>query len=554
MNSSDRKPSSRSVSLGALNTRAFGDEPTARANLLGSIVGPYRLVSVIGRGGAGTVYLAERVDRQYLGQVAIKVVEDATLQEEIARRFRSERQILAGLNHPGIARLLDAGETQHGYPYLVMEYVQGEAIDAYCDSHRLNVEQRIALILKVCDAVRYAHQNLVVHRDLKPANILVTATGEPKLLDFGIAKLIDTRAMAAEMALTRMNDRVLTPEYASPEQITGAAITTGTDVYSLGMVIYELLVGIRPYRVNAASQLELERSICLTEAQAPSATVHQALRAAADTQGCDIHGIAAARRMTPMKLRAQMEGDIDAILLRALRKEPEHRYHSIDQLASDLAHFLAREPVVARQGNWAYYSRRFMRKHALGVSVAVSFVVLLAAGLIVTSMQARTLAAERDRVNRERQTSDAVATFMTDVFAAADPFVTQGQEVTARNLLDNATRNIDTAHATQPAIKARLLETMGMTYLGQGMIARGVELLEQSLQLRRQLGERGAELVPLLIQLSDAYREQGDWRRAKQSLQDALQLLQAENLGGTSEYADVQRRLNERNTRQKRST
>ncbi|MGE0113438.1 MAG: serine/threonine-protein kinase [Steroidobacteraceae bacterium] len=305
-----------------------------RAELIGSVVGAYRLTAVLGHGGAGTVYLGERADRQYSAQVAVKVVENALMHEEIAKRFQAERQILANLNHPHIARLLDAGETRTGQPFLVMEYVHGEPIDKYCDSRRLSLTERLQLFIKVCAAVQYAHQNLIVHRDLKPGNILVTPDGTPKLLDFGIAKLMDASAKAAaELALTRMNDRVLTPEYASPEQILGQNVTTTSDVYALGIVLYELLTGTRPYQVNAVSQLELERSICVMDPPRPSQILQKPIvNGTASIPTWDIKTVAAARGLSPKRLPHELAGDLDAIVMRALRKEPERRYSSVEQL------------------------------------------------------------------------------------------------------------------------------------------------------------------------------------------------------------------------------
>src|SRR5690606_868068 len=249
-----------------------------RKALVGRIIGNYKLVSILGHGGTGTVYLGERADRQYSAQVAVKIVDTAPIHGELGLRFRAERQILASLNHANISRLLDAGETPDGQPYLVMEYVHGEPVDRYCDRHQLDLTARLKLFLEICNAVQYAHQNLIVHRDLKPANILVTAEGSPKLLDFGIAKLLDSGDKAAMLALTRMNDRLLTPEYASPEQILGRQVTTASDVYALGVVLYELLTGLRPYTVpSSASQLELERSICISDPQRPSTAVKKAV-------------------------------------------------------------------------------------------------------------------------------------------------------------------------------------------------------------------------------------------------------------------------------------
>ncbi|MBC7983128.1 MAG: serine/threonine protein kinase, partial [Candidatus Obscuribacterales bacterium] len=450
---------------GAIGAAVDATTTDRRQELVGTVIGPYRLSSVLGHGGAGTVYLGERVDRQYSAQVAIKVVEGAALHSEIGRRFRAERQILANLNHANIARLIDAGETPQGYPYLVMEYVHGEAIDQYCDRMHLNVEARCELMLRVCSAVQYAHQNLVVHRDIKPANILVTPDGTPKLLDFGIAKLLDTDAAAAELALTRMNDRVLTPEYASPEQILGQPVTTASDVYALGVVLYELLTGLRPYKVSSASQLELERTICVIEPARPSTAIRQAAAKRPLTQTTtgspptrDIYAIAEARRTAPQRLVARLGGDLDAILLRALRKEPIYRYPSVEQFTADLRRHLAREPVLARQGNWVYYAQRFSRRHAVAVSATAGFILLLASAVIVTSVQAKRIAVERDNANLEKQTSEAVANFMVNVFAAADPYVIQNKDVTAGELLDKSTQSIRDDLSQQPAVKARLLE------------------------------------------------------------------------------------------------
>ncbi len=326
-----------------------------RKALVGRVVGNYKLVSVLGHGGTGTVYLGERADRQYSAQVAVKIVDNGTMQGELGLRFRAERQILASLNHANIARLLDAGETEEGKPYLVMEYVHGEPLDRYCDRQQLGLRERLQLFLEICSAVQYAHQNLVVHRDLKPANILVTAEGAPKLLDFGIAKLLDAGEAAAVLALTRMNDRLLTPEYASPEQILGRPVTTASDVYALGVVLYELLTGLRPYTVPAsASQLELERSICITDPLRPSAAVKTRARKRPAAKGN--------RRFSPSQPRASSRriscrsgcvGDIDAIVMRALRKEPQHRYGSIEQLAADVRRYPDARARVGAPGQLA---------------------------------------------------------------------------------------------------------------------------------------------------------------------------------------------------------
>ncbi|TAK93742.1 serine/threonine protein kinase, partial [Patescibacteria group bacterium] len=302
-------------------------------------IGPYRLVSEIGHGGMGTVYLAER-DGDFHQRVAIKVVR-GLLGADGLRRFRVERQILASLQHPGIAGLLDGGTTPEGMPYLVMEHIEGVRIDDYCDARHLTLAQRVTLFCRVCDAVSAAHRSLVVHRDLKPSNILITADGTPKLLDFGIAKLL-TDDDADPLLVTSPSVRALTPEYASPEQIRGLPITTATDVYSLGVLLFELLTGERPHRLGTRTAAELERVICGQEARRPSAFVEK-------------------------RLARELEGDLDTIALAALRKESSRRYQSVEQLADDLRRYLDGRPVLARPSTWSYRARRFVQRHRAAV-------------------------------------------------------------------------------------------------------------------------------------------------------------------------------------------
>jgi serine/threonine protein kinase len=533
---------SRGPLTGAIGAAVESSTRSRREEILGSIIGPYRLKSILGHGGTGTVYLGERADRQYSAQVAVKVVEGAALNAEISRRFKAERQILASLNHANIARLIDAGESKDGYPYLVMEYVHGETIDKYCDRLRLGVEQRLELLLKVCNAVQYAHQNLVVHRDLKPGNILVTPDGTPKLLDFGIAKLLDTSEAAAAMALTRMNDRVLTPEYASPEQILGQTVTTSSDVYSLGVILYELLTGLRPYKVSGTSQLELERTICLLDPARASTVIRQALSSAANdpAPSRNIHLISEARQITPMRLRARLGGDLDAILMRALRKEAIHRYSSVEQFANDLRRHLASEPVLARQGNWAYYAQRFTRRHALGVSAATAFIAMLTAGLIFMSVQNKRIAEQRDVATREKQTSEAVANFMVNVFAAADPFTVQDKQVTATELLDKSADNIRNDLAQQPIVKARLLEAIGRSYTRQGRADRGVGLLAEALEMRRREEKPNSPAIAIALKnLGESQLFHHETEAARKSFDEARQILEANDQQATSEYADI---------------
>jgi eukaryotic-like serine/threonine-protein kinase len=497
-----------------------------RRALLGKVVGNYKLTSVLGHGGTGTVYLGERADRQYSAQVAVKIVDSATVQGDLGMRFRAERQILASLNHANIARLLDAGETDEGQPYLIMEYVHGEPVDRFCDRQQLGINGRLELFLEICAAVQYAHQNLIVHRDLKPANILVTGEGRAKLLDFGIAKLLDVGEAASVLALTRMNDRLLTPEYASPEQILGRPVTTASDVYALGVVLYELLTGLRPYVVpGSASQLELERSICITDPQRPSSIVRRAVDSGPVEGQSNIAAIAMARGLNPDRLQRRLLGDIDAIVMRALRKEPEHRYGSIEQLAADIRRYLTREPVVARQGNWVYYSQRFIRRHAVGVASGFTFVGVILAFAITMSIQRERIAQERDRVTQESERAERVSEFMLDVFAAAEPFTSSGKDVTARQLLDQAARSIQGDLTEQPEVRARLLEAIGKAYRRQGLTDRALVYYEESMRIR-ELAKlpRDAQTGSILTEMAIALRQQGRFEDADRALTEAVQI------------------------------
>jgi eukaryotic-like serine/threonine-protein kinase len=503
-----------------------------RNAMLGQVVGNYKIVSVLGQGGTGTVYLGERADRQYSAQVAIKVVDNAMMHGDLGMRFRAERQILASLNHANIARLVDAGETEQGQPYLVMEFVHGEPVDRYCDAQRLDVRQRLDLFLKICAAVQYAHQNLVVHRDLKPANILVAVDGEPKLLDFGIAKLLDASSAAASLALTRMNDRLLTPEYASPEQILGRPVTTASDVYALGVVLYELLTGLRPYVVPAsASQLELERSICVTDPNRPSASVRRAVEAGAVEGRSTIQAIALARGgLAPDRLERRLIGDIDAIVMRALRKEPEHRYGSVEQFASDIRRYLSNEPVVARQGNWVYYSQRFMRRHAFGVGATAVFTLFAVTVAISMTLQARRIADERDRATQEGERAEKVSNFMLNVFAHAEPFHEFGKEVTARQLLDQAARNIQSDLREQPEVRARLLEAIGRAYRRQSQPEHAIAYLEDAVRLRKEVGSKDATGTgSALAELAVALRQVGRLVDADRVSREAMEVSRETN-------------------------
>ena len=372
-------------------------------------LGPYRLIREIGHGGMGTVYLGVRDDDAFQKRVAIKVLKRGMDTDSIVRRFRHERQILASLEHPFIASLLDGGSTPDGRPYFAMEYVDGQPIVDYCDTNRLDTPARLALFRHVCAAVQYAHQNLVIHRDIKPANVLVMADGTPKLLDFGIAKLLNPELGGQTLAPTAPGLQLMTPEYASPEQVRGEAVTTASDVYSLGVLLYELLAGRLPYRLTSREQADIVRIVCESEPVRPSTAITQIDRDAAGEapptgepayesgQTAKRH-----RRMTVDvdRLRRQLAGDLDNIVLKALSKEPQRRYASVDQFSEDVRRHLAGLPVMARKDTWGYRTTKFVRRNRAIVGAGVITFAVLVAGVIATTWQARVARAERARAER----------------------------------------------------------------------------------------------------------------------------------------------------------
>jgi serine/threonine-protein kinase len=441
----------------------LSEDPTVHAGLA---LGPFRLVREIGRGGMGAVWLADRADGQFAQQVAIKLVRGGWDSAESAARFRAERQILAGLSHPNIAHLVDGGVSGDGRPWLALEYVDGVDLGRWCDGRKLDLIERQQLFLTVCDAVQHAHARLVVHRDLKPSNILVRADGVVKLLDFGIAKLIDVDD--ASVSATR----IFTPEYAAPEQVRGEIVTTSVDVYALGLLLYELLTGQRPYKVENSTPAAYERAILDQEPTRPSV---------AATRDGDPRA-AANRHLTPARLRRELRGDLDAIVLKALRKQPTDRYASVADLAADVRRHLSRQPVLARRGNFRYRATRFLQRHALAAALATVAVLALVAGLGAALWQAKVARSERD-------TARQALAFMRTLFTNADPGQQQRGDLTARDLVDEGVRSVRTALAGQDAARADMLLAMASAYLGLGLPEPARPLLDEAGAIAGRLGD-----------------------------------------------------------------
>ncbi len=378
---------------------------------IGRRIGAYRLSLRIGQGGMGTVYKAVRDDAQYEKTVAIKIVRSGMDTRSVLDRFRQERRILARLAHPCIATLLDGGSTEEGVPYLVMEYVEGLPISEYCQANKLQIGEKLRLFLFVCSAVEYAHQNLVIHRDLKPGNILISRDAVPKLLDFGIARLLDPESPAQLTSPTLGTRQMLTPDYASPEQVRGETVNTTTDIYSLGAVLYELLTGQRPHQLPGRSPAEIERAICQQEIRRPS------LVASEHASG---------------RLRWQLSGDLDNIVLMAMRKEPERRYQSVGQLAEDIRNYLEQNPVSARSDTLRYRLGKFLARHKLGAAATALVVLSLAAGIVATTQQTRR--AERRFQQVHRLATDFLFNVQPEIQAL--PGSTEIQEMALRTALD----------------------------------------------------------------------------------------------------------------------
>jgi eukaryotic-like serine/threonine-protein kinase len=388
-----------------LKKPAFDIKGSAPANRVGHRVGVYRLIEQVGRGGMGEVYRAERADGQYDKQVAIKFVRAGYDTAAIIERFRNERQVLASLDHPNIARLLDGGTTEDGVPYLVMELIEGTPIDQYCQVHQLVISERLRLFQQVASAVQYAHQHLVIHRDIKPGNILVTSEGVPKLLDFGIAKILDPSAASQQTAINPM-----TPEYASPEQIRGEPVTTATDVYSLGVVLYQLLTERSPYPKDTRTPHELARAICEYEPERPSSVILKSALHAESAQPAQPHSLA--RQESSAKLRRSLRGDLDTILLRAMHKDRQRRYASVEQFSGDIQRHLEGRPVIARRDSWTYRAGKFAVRHKFGVSATALILLAVAAGVAATIREARVAAANErraeDRFNDVRKLANSL--------------------------------------------------------------------------------------------------------------------------------------------------
>src|SRR5499427_6417701 len=508
--------------------------PDTPQSLDGQTIAAYRLISLIGQGGMGSVWLAERCDGRFEGRVAIKLLNIARMGPAGEERFRREGNFLAKVTHSHIARLIDAGVSATGQPYLVLEHVNGQPIDRYCDEQGLGIEARVRLFLDVLEAVAHAHANLIVHRDIKPANVLVSVDGRVKLLDFGIAKLLEGDSewdRAGASALTRDAGSALTPEYAAPEQVAGGPVTTATDIYALGVLLYVLLTGQHPVGPAVQSPATLIHAIVdtqprrvsdavVSENESPETLAHHASRCGT----------------TSNRLRRILRGDLDTIVAKALRKQPADRYGSATAFADDLRRFLRHEPISARPETLGYRTARFVRRHARGVTMAVAVALVLSGS---TAFYTRRLAQERDRAQREAAKATKVSELMIGLLTGADPIARRatGEGPTVRGLLDAGAEQAQRELVDQPDVQAEILTVLGRVYRRLGVFDKAEGLLEQALVVGRSVyGSEHVRLAQTLNDLGVLLTDKGDYAGAARNLELAV-TMRRKLLG--PEHADV---------------
>lgn len=508
--------------------------------LLGTEIGNYKIIRKIGYGGMGVVYLAERNDGLFDQRVALKLLKSELNTENLRRRFQQERQILALLEHPNIARLLDAGMSPNRVPFLAMEYVEGIPIDDFCDKNGLDLEQRLELFRTVCEAMAFSHRNLVVHRDLKPSNILITKAGVPKLLDFGIAKLLSPEFDEKTQTVTKLG--AMTPSYASPEQLKGESVTTATDIYSLGIILYELLAGRRPFENVEKNIQEISKAVCETDPPLPSVAAQSAADRTENSLGqypmlfeqqsddpdaedqtpetipTGGHQTSPQFRMTDSR---RLRGDLDNIILKALKKEPERRYSTVENFAEDIRRYLTGLPVLARPDTFSYRAEKFIKRNRFGVFAGTLIFIVIVGGIIATLWQARIAQAERDRARLEAEKSKKINAYLQNILNFSNPHwlssnPKRNREAKISDALDEALKNIDSELANEPEIQAEVMFTIGQTYVSQAQFDKAEPLLRRAIENFNQVsGGENLKAKQASIILGDALYYSSKYKEAE---------------------------------------
>lgn len=480
----------------------FAKNSTSLHPLIGKHIGPYLIEEEIGIGGMGVVFAGKRDDGEFYQKVAVKIIKQGLSSDYLLKRFQNERQTLANLQHPNIAKLFDGGKTSEELPYLIMEFIEGIPITEYCDKNNLSVENRLKLFVTVCKAVQYAHQNLVVHRDIKPGNILVNKEGNPKLLDFGVAKLLSGEyTEESDEALTKPGMWHLTPEYASPEQINGSNITTSSDIYSLGVLLYKLLTGSEPYKIYNNSPLVISKIIAEEKITRPSEVLHKQTKESAADNG------ELRKTHNPVGDYKQLKGDLDNIVLKAMHKEPSQRYSSVQEFANDIERYLSGLPVIARSDTITYRFTKFVKRHKAGVALFILINLIVVVSVAAIIYQGAVAAKERDKAKVENQKYEKVNDFLTNILSSVAPNEI-GRDVKVYDILEKAAEDVENDFKGQPEIEASIKSTLGNTYVNLGEYEKGKPFLMQAYEINKKIyGEHSKETAESIHDLGLYY----DW-------------------------------------------
>ncbi len=491
----------------------FSEDNIGPHPLIGKHLGVYLIEEEIGQGGMGIVFAGKRDDKEFEQKVAIKILKQGLTSEYLIKRFEKERQTLANLQHPNIAKLFDGGKTNEGLPYLIMEFIDGIPITQYCSENKLSVDEILTLFNMVCEAIQYAHQNLIIHRDIKPENILVDKTGRVKLLDFGVSKLLDEDLLAGNESLTKTGTFHLTPEYASPEQINGGKINTSSDIYSLGVLLYRLLSNEHPYKIYNASPLALSKIFTENKILKPSDMVLSKTKEIKKTDSQKYN----------LKYK-KLEGDLDNIVLKAMHKDSEQRYSSVQEISNDINNYLIGMPVTARGDSLTYRFTKFIQRHKVGVTLFVLFSIVVIAGIAGVIYQGRIAAKERDKANIENAKFEKVNEFLTNILSSVDPSEI-GRDVKVYDILEKAAENIEEELKDQPEIEASVRSTLGNTYVNLGEYEKGKPFLLEAYKINDSIyGKMSREVAGNIHDIGLYYDWVGDYKKADSLYDESINI------------------------------